>query len=77
MDRATGRQMRLLGEIRGGALSRRFALATKENGFFSPIEEEMHDAVRHLDGVGVGASPAMEEEELAAALEARLGLREA
>lgn len=50
VDRSTGRQMQMLGEIRGNFLSKRFVLATGDNGFFSPLEPEMHAALAHLDG---------------------------
>ncbi len=50
VDRSTGRQLQMLGEIRGNFISKRFVLATKENGFLSPLDDDMHTAVAHLDG---------------------------
>jgi hypothetical protein len=49
VDRSTGRQMQMLGEIRGTVLSKRFVLATAENGFFSPLNAEMQADLAHLD----------------------------
>ncbi|WP_417524060.1 hypothetical protein [Marinovum sp.] len=50
VDRSTGRQMQMLGEIRGSFLSKRFVLATSDNGFFSPLDAEMQAVLAHLDG---------------------------
>ncbi len=52
-DRKTARQLHLLGEIRGNFVSKKLALATKENGFFSPLDEEISDLIGHLDGVEI------------------------
>lgn len=53
VDKSTGRQLQMLGEIRGTVLSRRFVLATKDNGFFSPLDEEMQAVIAHLDGAEI------------------------
>lgn len=53
VDRSTGRQMQMLGEIRGNFLSKRFVLATADNGFFSPLDAEVHAALAHLDGAEI------------------------
>lgn len=73
VDLATGRQLQMLGEIRGGGLSRRFVAATAANGFLSPLDDETFAAIADLAEVGIGRD--MREEDLAAALEERLGLR--
>lgn len=40
-DRRSGKQLQLLGEIRSRSLSRYLVLATNENGFISPISDEI------------------------------------
>lgn len=74
VDRATGRQMQMLGEIRGSFMSRSLVLATKENGYLSPLDEEMHNAIAHLEGVAI--KDEFTESELAKTLEAILVPRE-
>lgn len=49
-DLATGRQLEFLGEIRGGAMARRFVLARRENGFFAGLPAGMLDRLADLDG---------------------------
>lgn len=70
VDQSTGRQMQLLGEIRGNFLSRKLALATKENGYLAPLPDSMFEALRHLEGVEI--TEAFTEPDLATALEALL-----
>ncbi|TNF18317.1 MAG: hypothetical protein EP318_18705 [Rhodobacteraceae bacterium] len=70
VDRSTGRQMQMLGEIRGGFMSKRFVLATGENGFISPLDADMLAAVSHLDGAEISES--FPEDALAEALETLL-----
>ena len=53
VDRDTSRQLQLLGEIRGNSFARYFVLATKENGFISPIPEEMFEAISSLNGTEI------------------------
>lgn len=67
VDRSTGRQMQMLGEIRGGVLSKRFVLASSENGFFSPLDPEMQAALAHFDGVEI--TDAFSDRDLADRLE--------
>ena len=67
VDRSTGRQMQMLGEIRGSVLSKRFVLASSENGFFSPLDPEMQAALAHLDGVEI--TDAFSDRDLADRLE--------
>lgn len=51
VDRSNGRQLQLLGHIRGSSFARRFTLATKENGYFSPVDDEIRAAIGALDNV--------------------------
>ncbi|WP_323766085.1 hypothetical protein [Marinovum sp.] len=53
VDRSTGRQLQMLGEIRGGFMAKRFVLATGANGFLSPLDDEMHATLADLDGVEI------------------------
>ena len=50
-DRSNGRQLLLLGEIRGNSLGRRFVLATAGNGFITPVDDEVEAAIGGLDNV--------------------------
>lgn len=70
VDKSTGRQLALLGEIRGNFLSRRFLPATKENGYLTPLDADMAAAIGDLDGKELSAT--FTERDLAAALEALL-----
>lgn len=70
VDKSTGRQLALLGEIRGNFLGRKFVLATRENGFISPLEEDALALLAHLDGAEV--TDAFTESALAEALETLL-----
>lgn len=49
-DQGTSRQLHFLGEIRGARRNQRFVLATKENGFFALIENELKEQLVDLDG---------------------------
>ncbi|MBF9035858.1 hypothetical protein HKCCE2091_16540 [Rhodobacterales bacterium HKCCE2091] len=71
-DSNNGRQLQLLGELRGNFMGRTFVPATSENGFISPIDDEIRAAIADLDGVAI--TPDFSEKDLAAALEERLGL---
>ncbi|WP_315901075.1 hypothetical protein [Leisingera daeponensis] len=70
VDKSTGRQMQMLGEIRGNFISKKFMLATKENGFFSPLEGDTAAALAHLDGVEM--TDTFNDRTLAEAIEALL-----
>ncbi len=74
VDKTNGRQLQMLGEIRGNFMSRSFVLATRENGFFTPLDDDTNAALGDLDGVEL--TPELDEETLAAELEGRLGLTE-
>lgn len=51
VDTNTGRQMHHLGDLRrGGDGHQRFRLATRENGFFSPVDPEIAAALTEFDG---------------------------
>ncbi|MDW3224348.1 MAG: hypothetical protein R8G34_15950 [Paracoccaceae bacterium] len=67
VDKCNGKQMLLLGEIRGNFLSKKFVLATRENGFLSPLEDDVLDAIAHLDGQQI--TDEFTEQDLAAGLE--------
>jgi len=69
----SGKQIQLLGEIRGGFAGKVFVLATAERKFYSPVDGEMLEALRHLDGVEIHRG--FDEKALAGAIEASLGLR--
>lgn len=71
-DRASGRQIQLLGEFRGGPGARRFVLASAENGFLSPISDEIRAAIGHVDGAALGAD--LSQDDLARQISVWLGL---
>jgi hypothetical protein len=50
VDTNTGRQMHHLGDIRRADGGQRFRLATRANGFFSPVDPEIAAALADLDG---------------------------
>ena len=58
VDTDTGRQLHHLGELRRRDGRDSFRLATRENGFFSPVDPEISEALADLDGTtldGAGA----------------------
>lgn len=69
----SGKQIQLLGEIRGNFTGKTFVLATAERKFYSPVEGEMLEALRHLDGVEMRHD--FGEKALAEAIEISLGLQ--
>lgn len=71
-DSNSARQLHFLGELRGKGVVRRFVLATRENGFFSPLEEELREKLADLDNSFVADDAALEA--LSATLNERLGL---
>lgn len=71
-DLNSGRQLHFIGDIRGAGPARRFALATRENGFFAPLEEDLLKALLDLDGMALPDGVA--EERLERDIGARLGL---
>lgn len=72
LDRNTGRQTHYLGEIRRRNGVEVFVLATKENGFISPLDETFADALSDFDGRSLGSE--YTEEKLAEELSSTLGI---
>ena len=70
VDRSSGRQLQMLGEIRGNFLAKSFVLATRQNGFLSPLDDDMFAAIGHLDGASL--SETFSEDDLAQSLESLL-----
>ena len=73
VDFNTGRQLHHLGEIRGQARNRRFLLATRENHFFTPLDEDLLALLQGLDGASTPDETA--EETLSQEIGARLNYR--
>lgn len=73
VDSNNGRQLQLLGEIRGNFMRKTFVFATKENGFISPIEEGTRESISDLENIEITSS--YSEKDLAKDLEERLGLK--
>lgn len=71
-DQGSGRQVAFLGEIRRQGPYRYFAIATRENGFVSPLEADSLDKLIELDGQII--DKACPESLLASEISARLGL---
>ncbi|MGI9449034.1 MAG: hypothetical protein ACR2QH_00005 [Geminicoccaceae bacterium] len=72
-DRETSRQLHFLGELRGPRRRQRFVLATKENGFFALVEDQLKEMLAEFDGKEISRD--FSEEDLIEALTKRLGLR--
>ncbi len=70
VDANTGRQMAHLGDIRRRDGCETFRLATRDNGFFSPVEPEIAALLADLDGLPLDGAAA--EQALIAAIESRL-----
>ncbi|RWP61672.1 hypothetical protein [Mesorhizobium sp.] len=71
-DRNTGRQLHHLGDIRDRGGDQVFVLATKQNGFFSPVAEIVAEALADMDGSRLAAT--YTEEQLAFDIGAKLGI---
>jgi hypothetical protein len=71
-DLASGRQLHFVGELRGKGQSRYFALATRENGLFEPLDDGLHKVLADLEGVSVPDD--VSEERLEQIIAGRLGL---
>ena len=71
VDFNSGRQLHHIGEIRGQGPGRRFLLATRENRFFTPLEESLLALLRDLDCAATPDEAA--EERLAQEIGTRLG----
>lgn len=68
----SGKQIQLLGEIKGTFASKRFVLATAGRGFHSPVEGEMLEALQHLDEAEINRD--FDPKALAEAIGTSLGL---
>jgi len=71
VDFNTGRQLHLIGEIRGKGAVRRFVLARAENGFFASLDDELVKLLWDIDGRLTPND--VEEEQLVQTIDARLG----
>lgn len=71
-DQETSRQLHFLGEIRGPRRDQRFVLATKENGFFALVEDELKNRLDDLDGRPITSD--FSEDDLTATITRRLGI---
>jgi hypothetical protein len=71
-DQNTGRQLHHIGDIRNRDGDHVFVMATKQNGFFSPVDEIIAEALVDLDGSRLTAT--YTEEQLAADIGAKLGI---
>lgn len=71
-DQESSKQLHFLGEIRGPRRSRRFVLATKENGFFAVVEHDLELKLADLDGRAITGE--FSEEDLVRTISERLGL---
>jgi len=69
----SGKQIQLLGEIRGNFAGKHFLLATATRNFYSPVDGEMLEALLHLDGVEL--THEFDDKALAEAIETSLGLQ--
>lgn len=74
-DRISGKQIQLLGEIRNKFRSKVFVLATEENGFLSPVDEETRQALNQFDNAEI--DPALSELVVAQKFGESLGLVDA
>lgn len=71
-DSGTGKQLHLLGEIRRLDGVRYFALASRENGFFAGLPDDVNGPIAELDGQII--DEACPESLLASDIAARLGI---
>ncbi len=72
VDYETGNQLHHLGDVRGKGAAARFALATKANGFYAAVDDEIGTALTSLDGRTIPDRVA--EETFKADVSAALGL---
>lgn len=72
-DKSSGLQIQMLGEIRGNFMSKKLVLATKENGFLSPLDDDLYGLLKHLEGVEITRD--FTEKDLANELEIVLDLK--
>ena len=72
MDLNTGRQLHFLGQIAWRDGRRLFLLATRENGFVSPVDDSVGDRLTDLDGTPITTE--FSEDHLVTQLNERLEL---
>jgi hypothetical protein len=70
-DYETGSQLHHLGDLRGSRQKRRFVLATKENGYFDPLSEDLQAKLLALNGIGIADEEA--EDRLKGEIATQLG----
>ncbi len=71
-DQNTGRQLHHIGDIRNRDGEQVFVLATRQNGYFAPVDENVSEALTELDGLRLTATHT--EEQLVADISAKLGI---
>jgi len=71
-DAESGRQLHHLGNLRGSRQAVRFVLASKENGYYAPLDAAVAEPLATLDGMAVSDADA--EDCLKKEIAARLGL---
>ncbi|WP_192246985.1 hypothetical protein [Mesorhizobium silamurunense] len=71
-DQDTGRQLHHIGDIRNRGGEQIFVLATKQNGYFAPVDETVAAKLADMDGSRVTAT--YSEEQLAGDIGAKLGI---
>lgn len=71
-DQNTGRQLHHIGDVRNRDREQIFVLATKQNGYFAPVDETVAAKLADMDGMRL--TGAYSEEQLAAEIAAKLGI---
>ncbi|MBZ9733542.1 hypothetical protein LB534_02810 [Mesorhizobium sp. CA18] len=71
-DQDTGRQLHHIGDIRDRGGEHIFVLATKQNGYFAPVDEAVAAKLAEMDGRRLTAT--YSEEQLATDIGAKLGI---
>ncbi|MGB3242992.1 MAG: hypothetical protein WBB25_00540 [Sulfitobacter sp.] len=71
-DVNTGRQLNFLGQLKRINGTMRFVIATKENGFFSPVDDETYDLIGDLSDRTINRS--FSEKDLERELRTRLNI---
>ena len=74
VDDRTSKQMHFIGEVRHLNGEKVFLLATEENKFFSPADEDLMNALKELDHLKLGAQ--FDEDMLSAKIHEVLGLED-
>lgn len=72
VDRNSGRQLHHIGDVRHRDGEQVFVLATKQNGYFAPVEDVVAHALLDLDGARLDT--ALTEDWLTAEIGRRLGV---